>query len=280
MKALLIGGSGFVGRNLAVELEAEHVSYYARNRSDFLQSKGIEFIQGNVGESEKLKETVKDYDTIFYLPPFAPSQGEKEDLILTGTKTVVEAVRKQDTGQKLIFFSAINTDYGASEFFRIRRIAEDNVYLAKESLVIKLSNVFGEGDRITEDIIKLANARVGKIPVGKSLAPISVGDVVSAVKGFLEYKGTIYLSTKEDLSLPAAINMVRELKGRRQAKLVDSKRGVIKSRLKLAEASQIPEWRIKDLLLNYSRENTSLYRVVKEAAKYEDFLKERVESKA
>lgn len=280
MKALLVGGSGFIGRSLSVALDAEKVSYYSRNRSEFLDSKGIEHIQGNVSESDKLRDAVKDFDTIFYLPPFVPSGGDKEDLFLDGVKTVVDVVRKQDTGQKLIFFSAINTDYGASEFFRLRRIAEDNVYLAKDSLTIKLSNVFGEGDRITGEIKKVSDTRIKKFPVGKTLAPVSIDDVISAVKGFITYKGTIYINSKEDLSLPRAVNVVRELEGGSPVSLVETKRKIMKWRSRIAEESGIPAWRIADLLLNFSRENTSLYRVVKEPVGYEPYLREKLKPKA
>ncbi len=276
MKALLIGGSGFIGSRLTESLEAEKISYFSRNRSDVLSSKGIDYIQGDVAETERLKEVVKDYDTILYLAGVFEEKEQKHEIVtLQGIKAVVDSIRKQDTGQKLIFFSAINTDYGASEFFRIRRITEDNVSLAKDSLTIKLSNIFGDGDRITRDVEALAKSGIRKMPLGKSLAPVSVNNLVTAVKAFMQYKGTIYMCSKEDISIDQAVNVVRKQLKLSPIKTIDNKKKNPKIINKMIERVNIPSWRIADLVLNFYRENTSLYRAVKEPERYEDYLKAR-----
>ena len=276
MKALLIGGSGFIGSRLCESLDAEKISYFSRHRNDILASKNIDHIQGSVEETDRLKEIVKDYDTIFYLAGVFDEKEQKHEVVtLNGVKAVVDAIKKQDTGQKLIFFSAINTDYGVSEFFRIRRIAEDNVALAKDSLIIKLSNVFGDGDRITRDIEVLAKSGVRKMPLGRSLAPVSVNNLVTAVKAFTQYKGTIYMCSKEDISLDRAVNIVRSRLRLSPVKTIDNKKKNQKIIAKMTERVNLPAWRIADLVLNFYRENTSLYRAVKEPDKYEDYIKAR-----
>ena len=276
MKALLIGGSGFIGSRLCESLDAEKISYFSRHRNDVLASKNIDHIQGSVEETDRLKEIVKDYDTIFYLAGVFDEKEQKHEVVtLNGVKAVVDAIKKQDTGQKLIFFSAINTDYGVSEFFRIRRIAEDNVALAKDSLTIKLSNVFGDGDRITRDVEILAKSGVRKMPLGRSLAPVSVNNLVTAVKAFTQYKGTIYMCSKEDVSLDRAVNIVRSRLRLSPVKTIDNKKKNQKIIAKMTERVNLPAWRIADLVLNFYRENTSLYRAVKEPDRYEDYLKAR-----
>ncbi|MCL5803932.1 MAG: NAD-dependent epimerase/dehydratase family protein [Candidatus Thermoplasmatota archaeon] len=276
MKALLIGGSGFIGSRLCESLDAEKISYFSRHRNEILASKNIDHIQGSVEETDRLKEIVKDYDTIFYLAGVFDEKEQKHEVVtLNGVKAVVDAIKKQDTGQKLIFFSAINTDYGVSEFFRIRRIAEDNVALAKDSLIIKLSNVFGDGDRITRDVEVLAKSGVRKMPLGRSLAPVSVNNLVTAVKAFTQYKGTIYMCSKEDISLDRAVNIVRSRLKLSPVKTVDNKKKNQKIIAKMTERVNLPAWRIADLVLNFYRENTSLYRAVKEPDKYEDYIKAR-----
>lgn len=276
MKALLIGGSGFIGSRLCESLDAEKISYFSRHRNEILASKNIDHIHGSVEETDRLKEIVKDYDTIFYLAGVFEEKEQKHEVVtLNGVKAVVDAIKKQDTGQKLIFFSAINTDYGVSEFFRIRRIAEDNVALAKDSLIIKLSNVFGDGDRITRDVEVLAKSGVRKMPLGRSLAPVSVNNLVTAVKAFTQYKGTIYMCSKEDISLDRAVNIVRSRLKLSPVKTVDNKKKNQKIIAKMTERVNLPAWRIADLVLNFYRENTSLYRAVKEPDKYEDYIKAR-----
>ena len=276
MKALLIGGSGFIGSRLCESLDAEKISYFSRHRNDVLASKNIDHIQGSVEETDRLKEIVKDFDTIFYLAGvFDENEQKHETVTLNGVKAIVDAIKKQDTGQKLIFFSAINTDYGVSEFFRMRRIAEDNVALAKDSLTIKLSNVFGDGDRITRDVEILAKSGVRKMPLGRSLAPVSVNNLVTAVKAFTQYKGTIYMCSKEDVSLDRAVNIVRSRLRLSPVKTIDNKKKNQKIISKMTERVNLPAWRIADLVLNFYRENTSLYRAVKEPDRYEDYLKAR-----
>lgn len=276
MKVLVIGGSGFIGSKLTESLEAEKVAYFSRHRSETLSSKGIDYVQGSVEETDRLKEIVKDYDTVMYLAGVFEEKEQKHEIVtLQGIKAVVDSIRKQDTGQKLIFFSAINTDYGVSEFFRIRRITEDNVSLAKDSLTIKLSNIFGDGDRITRDVEAIARSGIRKMPLGKSLAPVSVNNLVDAVKAFMQYKGTIYMCSKEDISLDRAVNVVRAQIKHSQIKTIDNKKKNPKIIAKMVEKVSIPNWRIADLVLNFYRENTSLYRAVKEPEKYEDYLKAR-----
>ncbi len=280
MKALLIGGSGFIGSNIASSLDADDIVYYSRNTSEMLESRGIKHIAGSVDESDKLKELVKDFDTIFYLAGIFDEKDQKHETVtLNGIKSVVETIRKQDKGQKLIFFSAIGTDYGVSEYFRIRRITEDNVNLAKDSLTIKLSHVFGEGDRITGEILKVAASNIRKMPLCKSLAPVAIGDLVSVVKAFLQYKGTIYVSSKEDITLASAVNLVRSLTRGSPVKEVENKRKSKKLLEKMAQQVDIPEWRLTDLTLNFHREITSLYRTVSDPEKYADYLR-NVVSKA
>ena len=279
MKAIVIGGSGFIGSNVAMSLDAEKVVYYSRHENEVLNKKGVEHITGSVVETEKLQEAVKQFDMIVYSAGiFNDPQQTHDDVTLKGIKAVVDVIRKQDTGQKLIFFSAINTDYGSSEYFRLRRITEDNVNLAKESLTIKLSNIFGEGDRITGEVLKIARSPIHKMPAGKSLAPVSISDLVKVLQSFLTYKGTIYVCSKEDISISSAVNIARNIIGGRPAKGVENKRKIPKLVSKMAEKVDIPDWRLMDLTLNYYRENTSLYRSVKDPMKFVDYLKEKAKA--
>ena len=102
MKAIVIGGSGFIGSNVAMSLDAEKVVYYSRHENEVLNKKGIEHITGSVVETEKLQDAVKQFDMIIYSAGiFNDPQQTHDDVTLKGIKAVVDVIRKQDTGQKL-----------------------------------------------------------------------------------------------------------------------------------------------------------------------------------
>jgi len=113
------------------------------------------------------------------------------------------------------------------------------------------------------------------VSLGRSLAPVSVNNLVTAVKAFTQYKGTIYMCSKEDISLDRAVNIVRSRLKLSPVKTVDNKKKNQKIIAKMTERVNLPAWRIADLVLNFYRENTSLYRAVKEPDKYEDYIKAR-----
>ena len=52
--------------------------------------------------------------------------------------------------KKLVYFSAINADKGSTDYFRYKRLVEDNANLLKNSLIIRPSTMFGPGDKFNQ----------------------------------------------------------------------------------------------------------------------------------
>ncbi|MCL5989387.1 MAG: NAD(P)H-binding protein, partial [Candidatus Thermoplasmatota archaeon] len=144
MKVVVIGGSGYIGRNIAKYIQADSVAYYSRSENAELKSAGIQWIEGSITEADKLNGALNGADMIVVSVKTEKEDGsDLFDTFVNGIKNVVGIVKKNDTDQRLVFISSINVHYGASEFFRIRGLVEDNVSLVKNHLNVRPSIVFG-----------------------------------------------------------------------------------------------------------------------------------------
>lgn len=273
MKVIVFGGSGYIGRNLISQLGAEEVAYYSRHRSEELEKNGVKWIEGNILDSGKVEEAVKGYDTIFNAVGVWDEAEQKHfDLSVKGVKNIVDAIRKYDKNQRLVYFSAINSHYGMAEYFSAKRVAEDNVATISNHLNVRMSIIYGRGDRLTRDLIRLSQENV-PVPQGKNLAPVYIDDLITVLKNTWQVQGAITVSSKEKLSLSGMLNVIRKKKGLKPAKTVEgffSKRAVSA----LESKGVFTRERIEMLLLDYERENTSLYRFVKEPMTYSKYIDE------
>ncbi len=128
MKALITGGAGFVGSNLAKTLlEQGHTVRILDNLSrkgtpanlKWLQSLGhdFEFISGDVRNRNDVRGAVQNVDVVFHLAAqvaVTTSVTDPEtdfDINLRGTFNVLEAIREQPK-PPMILFSSTNKVYG------------------------------------------------------------------------------------------------------------------------------------------------------------------------
>ena len=273
MRTLFIGGSGFIGRNLIASYDRGDAAYMSRHSSLELEDKGIEHILGSVTDADKVMDTVKDFDVIVDLAGIWDEKEQKfMDVHLQGVKNIVAAVKKYDKNQKLIYFSAMNTDFGASEYYRSKRIAEDNVYTLKNGLVIKPSTIFGPGDHITEEIIRLAGKKLKKFPGLGNLAPLHIDDLVTAFRAVTDQTGTLYFCSTEKMDLVDAINIVREKTGMKPVKSMETKVNINKLLQKITSKGIGTYDELMSLSLNRFRETTFVTRIVKNLKSYREYL--------
>jgi len=120
MRALVIGGSGFIGSHLVDDLLAQgkkvRVFDHAPERFRVMPT-GVEFIQGEFGNSSMLAEALTDVDQVFHLvsttvpstsnlDPIADIQGN-----LINTVRLLELMRAAGI-KRLVFLSSGGTVYG------------------------------------------------------------------------------------------------------------------------------------------------------------------------
>lgn len=278
MKVIVFGGSGYIGRNIVKLINAEEAAYYSRHKSDELEKEGFKWFEGSILDEEKVAEACKGYDMVVNAAGVWDEKEQKHyDVLVDGTKNIVNALKKYDADQRLVFISAINVHYGNFEYFRTRRIAEDNVDLLKSHLNVRTSFVYGRGDPLTESLTRLSNEKV-KLPFGKSLAPTYVDDFVKIIENSGNTNGAIYVNSYEKISFADMVNMIREKSGK-SALSVKTRPGGIEKAIEGIERTGIfSAEMVRIMLLDYYRETTQLNRWVKEPMTYSRYLDEKLKA--
>lgn len=274
MKVIVFGGSGYLGSNIVRLINGDEVAYYSRHKSEDLDKGGHKWIEGDILDAEKVAEAVKDYDMVINASGVWDESDQKHyDVTVTGTKNIVNAMKKNDADQRLVFISAINVHYGSFEYFRTRRIAEDNVDLYKNHLNVRTSIVYGRNDPLTAKLIKLSEQKL-KLPFGKSVSPVYVDDFVKVIENSGSINGAVYLNSFEKLSFAEMVNLIREKRGMSPLPVKD-RPGAVKKAVEAIERTGIlSAERVKMLLLDYYRDTSQLTRWVKEPMTYSKYLDE------
>lgn len=273
MKLIVIGGSGFVGSNVLNQMEAEEKAYFSRNSSKKLDDKGIKYIKGDVRNYDDVEKAIEDYDVIIHAVDVLKEDEEKhEDLSLNGIKNIVKAIKKSGKSKKLIYFSAINADKGKTDYFRYKRLAEDNVDLLKNNgLSIRPSTMYGDGDSFTKMLVDLTKQKIPFLPKSGNMAPVYINDVITVLKNSMDRYGIIDVCSKENITFAGMFNTIREKLGLKPVKEVSSL--IFKPFIgSLQKRGLLTKEQFYMLQLDYYKENTSLYRFVKEPMNYKDYI--------
>ena len=274
MKVIVIGGSGYIGSNVARKISADKVAYYSRSNNDELDKAGVEWIKGDILDKDKVMSAIKDYDMIVDAAGIDSETDQKYfDVNVNGIKNIVEAVKKYDTDQRLVYLSSINVHYGSTEFFRTKRTGEDNAALVKNHLNVRPSIVFGNGDKFTRKVFKLASGNISKLPSGGAICPVHVEDLVKVIEGAKDLRGAVDICSRDKISFAETINLALEKMGKKPKKIVAGKFGYKGALQSVKNAGVFDSEEIDKLLLNFYRENTYLDRFVKEPQSFREYIK-------
>ncbi len=274
MKVIVIGGSGYIGRNIAQHITADKVSYYSRSNSQELDTAGIEWIKGDILDAEKVMESVKDYDMVVDAAGIDTESEQKFfDVNVNGVKNIVAALNKYDTDQRLVYLSSINVHYGTTEFFRTKRTGEDNAALVKNHLNVRPSVIFGNNDKFTQKIFKLTEQRISKLPSGGAISPVHVEDLVKVIERAKDLRGAVDVCSRDKITFADAINLAYEKTGKGARKVVSGKFGYKGAVDALKNANVFSSEEVDKYLLNFYRENTYLDRFVKEPISFREYIR-------
>ena len=273
MKALFIGGSGYIGRNLMLLMGHEENDYYSRHKIDGEQYAKFNWIEGDVSDHEKLVPLIKNYDVVYYLSnSYSTNEEEAMKVNVFGIKAVATEIKKIDKNQRLIYFSSVNVHYGKDEYFRTRRTGEDNASLVKNHLIVRLSFVFGgENDGLISLIDGLFSKGVDRLPREGRVCPTHIEDVAETIKKSSGITGSIYANSSSQLTFLDCMNIYGKKFGKPEVK----EAGGLLSRhagAKLVEEGKIDKITLDRILEDYFREASSVIRFIKEQKKFEDYV--------
>ena len=273
MKALFIGGSGYLGKELMQRLGYDEVSYLSRNQIKDKNFSRFNWIEGDITKIDNVQDIVKDFDEILYL---AGSDSQKDadlfDLNVKGIKNVAAAVKKIDKNQRLVYFSSINVHYGQNEYFRTKRTGEDNASLVKNHLIVRMSFAFGGNeDKFVKMIKDLLGKGVRSFPDGGPICPVHVEDLAKTLKSASSITGAIEANSRDMINFVDCMNIVAK---RENMPLVAAKSGFFSRNLgdKISEGGLLDPLMLHRLTLNYYRETSSVMRFVKEPIKFENYV--------
>ena len=120
MRALVTGGAGFIGSNLAEELAKKHdvviIDDLSTGRVENVEDLDVELVQGSITDPDMLKENFRGVDYVFHQAALPSVQRSIEDPVLAnevnicGTLNVLVAAR--DAEVKKVIYASSSAVYG------------------------------------------------------------------------------------------------------------------------------------------------------------------------
>ena len=226
----IIGGSGFVGRNLsAVLLERGH-SVCIISRRKAAHNLATEWHHYNPDDtSRQMMKVVAGCDVIINLVGILnkrllyPNDFERTHVVLT--RKILAACREAGVGHYL-YMSALNAaPDAASEYLRTKGRAEELVCRCGEltTSIFQPSLIFGPGDHLLNQFTALLKWTPYFFPLACAdalFAPVYVGDVAEAIANQIDgdidhdSRKRIPLCGPEHYTLSEIVEYVAELNGR------------------------------------------------------------------
>lgn len=135
MKALVTGGTGFVGRHLVKELAKRNIRIHIFDRMPVEEGtlpEGITSVVGDILDIEALKEAMKGCDLVFHTAAIAEIDETRRDPVKTmqvnviGTVNCLEAAR-QNGIKRFLYASSVYASGSRGSFYRVSKQAGESL---------------------------------------------------------------------------------------------------------------------------------------------------------
>ena len=189
----MVGGTGFVGRQLVVRLadEGHYVKVLARHRErhrDLLVLPTVHVIEADVRDEATLLREFRGMDVVINLVGILNQSGRARfrEIHVELPRRIMAACRKSNI-KRLLHMSALNADAGrsASEYLRTKGEGENAMHAESGIAVTSFrpSVIFGPEDDFFNRFVRLLKIAPYFFPLAcpqAKLAPVYIGDVVEA----------------------------------------------------------------------------------------------------
>lgn len=188
-KILITGGAGYLGSVLLPQLLKkkynvtiyDNLSFGGDHLINFIEDKNFNFIKGDIRDTAKLKEIIKDKDIIIHLaaivgyPACSLNPKSAYEINVNGTKNILKLRKKN----QIIFYASTGSNYGSLDeicteesplnpltvYAKTKTKAEKLVILSKNFVAFRFATAFGSSPRMRIDLMvndfvnKLINQR-------------------------------------------------------------------------------------------------------------------------
>ena len=155
-KALIFGGSGFLGSHLSDFLinKGFDVTIYDLKKKNII-SKKVKFIKGNIVDKLKIKKITKNFDYIFNFAGISDIEQANEKPIETinqnflGTVNILESIKLNRKIKRFVFASSIYAISNQGEFYSSTKRACENIiqnYAKKYGIkfsILRYGSIYG-----------------------------------------------------------------------------------------------------------------------------------------
>ncbi len=229
-KALVFGGSGFLGSHLCDYLLKKNldVTIYDVKKNNATSNK-IKFIKGNILDSKKIKKVTKKYNYIFNFAGISDLSEANKIPINTinqnflGTVNILEAIKRNQSIKRFIFASSIYAISDQGEFYSSTKRSCENIiqnYSSKYGLkfsILRYGSIYGTRSNKFNAIYNfiqqgLKEKKIVRNTLGHEVRNyINVKDAAEVTYEILKkkYENTfINIIGKNQISIKAVINLI------------------------------------------------------------------------
>lgn len=178
MRVVIVGGAGFIGKNLSIQLvnQGYEVVIIDRPGNDFEEKAlelGIKYIDCDYITGNSLKESIQEDDCVIHLVSTSVPNSSNQDIYIDAQNNILPAIRlldicKQKKVRKVIYASSGGTVYGIPQFLPIDELHVTNptsAYGIHKLTVEKYMLLYKELFELNVCILRIANPYgPGQIP--------------------------------------------------------------------------------------------------------------------
>ena len=231
-KVLVIGASGFVGKNLAKKLlaDAYSVRCLARNPAKIqdLAITGCDVVQGDISDLASIQNAVKSVDAVYIsIHTLSAQPADKNarsftDIEINGLQNIIKACQIQGV-KRIIYVSFIGASSTAASKLSRGRWKAEQVLLESglDVTVIRPGMIVGAGGQGYNMVVSNAKKRFAIIMGGgnNKFQCIAVSDLVYYLSGVLNepltYGQWFEVGGEEILTMNEMVDSVAEILGRK-----------------------------------------------------------------